>query len=381
MLLPTSFPPDDRVDKEMKALVNSGHEVHLACTTRENEPTTEEGDGIFIHRRYLSTFFFKMSVAALSLPFYFWFWRKFVRELITAYSYDAVHVHDLPLAKIGLELKQQLGIKFVLDLHENWPASLEGAVHTNTIAGKLLSSNEQWRKYERAIVQQADGIIAVVEEMKKRIVQLGADESKVFVVSNFLNKESFKLPDLRPDKNYTTLYYAGGINIHRGLHVVIKALKYLIPDFPNIRLWIIGKGSYTPELNSLTQQLELENYVYFKGWMNFDGMARNLMQSDIALIPHLKSEQTDNSSPNKLYQYMYANKPIMTSNCESLARVVTSENVGMVYKHNDPEDFARKFRMLMQNPDKFAGGHNAVNERYLWQYAAERLCNLYEKIS
>jgi glycosyltransferase involved in cell wall biosynthesis len=127
--------------------------------------------------------------------------------------------------------------------------------------------------------------------------------------------------------------------------------------------------------------LELENYVYFKGWMNFDGMARNLMQSDIALIPHLKSEQTDNSSPNKLYQYMYANKPIMTSNCESLARVVTSENAGMVYKHNDPEDFARKFQMLMQNPDKFTGGHVAVNERYLWQHAAERLCKLYESIS
>jgi glycosyltransferase involved in cell wall biosynthesis len=326
----------------MKALVNSGHEVHLACTTRKNEPSAEMGDGIVIHRKYLSTFYFKMSVAALRLPFYFWFWRKFVRQLSAAYSYDAVHVHDLPLAKIGLELKQQLGVKFVLDLHENWPASLEGAVHTNTIAGRLLSSNKQWRKYERAMVKQADGIVAVVEEMKNRIVQLGADESKVFIVSNFLN---------------------------------------LIPDFPDIRLWIIGKGSYLPELISLTKQLGLEDHVEFKGWMNFEGIASNLMQSDVALIPHLKSEQTDNSSPNKLYQYMYANKPIMTSNCDSLARVVSAENVGVVYKHDNPEDFARKFRLLMQHRNKFVDGQIVVNSRYLWQYAAERLCKLYEELS
>lgn len=381
MLLPTSFPPDDRVEKEMKALVNAGHEVQLACTAQESRPLKEERDGIVIHRRYLSTFYYKMSVAALRLPFYFSFWRKFVRDLSAKNTYDVVHVHDLPLAQIGLELKQQMGIKFVLDLHENWPASLEGAVHTNTIAGRILSSNRQWRRYERDMVKQADAIITVVEEMKQRIVKLGAEEESVVIVSNFLDEKSFRLPDMIPDQNYITLYYAGGINIHRGLQVVIKALKYLISDFPSIRLWIIGKGSYLPELISLTQHLGLKGFVDFKGWMNFDGIARSLMQSDVALIPHLKSEQTDNSSPNKLYQYMYANKPIMTSDCNSLARVVNGEHVGIVYRHDDPKDFARNFRLLMQNPKSYIGGHRVVNKRYLWQHAAERLCSLYEKLS
>ena len=38
MILESEFPPDVRVENEMLALTEAGHEVHLACSTRKNRP-------------------------------------------------------------------------------------------------------------------------------------------------------------------------------------------------------------------------------------------------------------------------------------------------------------------------------------------------------
>ena len=42
MILETEFPPDVRVENEMLALSEAGHEVHLACFTHKNRPEKRE---------------------------------------------------------------------------------------------------------------------------------------------------------------------------------------------------------------------------------------------------------------------------------------------------------------------------------------------------
>jgi len=68
--------------------------------------------------------------------------------------------------------------------------------------------------------------------------------------------------------------------------------------------------------------------------------------ADVAIIPHLKSEQTDNSSPNKLYEYMYLMKPIVASNCNSVKRIVEEGQSGIIYQHESPRDLADKLTSM-----------------------------------
>src|SRR4030042_3072422 len=114
MVLDHEFPPDIRVENEIASLHKAGHEIHLACYTRKNRPLTDETPNCQIHRKSISTFLYKSSVACLKFPFYFAFWRKFIMELFTRNTYDAMHIHDLPLAQIGSEMKRRYSIKFVL---------------------------------------------------------------------------------------------------------------------------------------------------------------------------------------------------------------------------------------------------------------------------
>lgn len=381
MILDHDFPHDHRVEKEIESLTKDNHEIILACLNYQTKNPLFEDEGKYkIYRKNISGFTFKSSVAVLKLPFYFNFWKNFVFEILKKEQIDAIHIHDLPLAKIGVKIKSKFKIPLIVDLHENWPASLETAIHTNTFLGKILSSNKQWRKYEKNILIHADSIITVVDEMKDRISNLGIDEKKIIVVSNTISPKDFPLSNGIPNQDLITLFYAGGINIHRGLQIVIKALALIIKENPNVIFNVIGSGSYQNNLENLVARLNLENNVHFLGWKNLKEISKYLAQADIALIPHLKSEQTDCSSPNKLYQYIYAKKPILTSNCNSLVRLVNETKCGISYLHNSPEDFKKAFNELLVNRDNILDlefGLNMINTKYNWNVDSKRLVNLY----
>jgi len=193
MILEWEFPPDVRVENEILALSEAGHEVHLACSTRKNRPESDKFGKAFIHRKKISKFIYKSSVGCLKFPFYFNFWRDFLFPICHREGYDAVHICDLPLSRIGQEIKQKFNTWLIIDLHENWPALLKTAKHTRTIAGRLLSSNRQWIEYERITLPEADKIITVIEEARDRVIHLGIDPGKISVVSNTINYDGLNI--------------------------------------------------------------------------------------------------------------------------------------------------------------------------------------------
>jgi len=50
MLLNAPYPADIRIKKETGALLKAGHQIHLLCLRRKNEPDTELVEGIQVHR-------------------------------------------------------------------------------------------------------------------------------------------------------------------------------------------------------------------------------------------------------------------------------------------------------------------------------------------
>lgn len=379
MVLDHEFPPDIRVENEIASLHKAGHEIHIACFTRKNRPLLEETLNCKIYRKSISTFLYKSSVACLKFPFYFSFWREFIAEILKRQNIDAIHIHDLPLAQIGHEVKRELGVKFVLDLHENWPDYLKNAVHTNTIVGKILSSGRQWEHYEKKLCDRADTVIVVIDEAKERLIRRGVSYEKITVVSNTLNLDSFAQHTFVPDKAYFTLFYAGGIDIQRGLQTVIKALG-LLPD-KNIRFWIFGDGKYSKNLKKLVNSNVVQHKVTFWGFLPFKEMTSYMLQADAAIIPHLKNDFTDTTIPHKLFQYMYAGLPVISSDCLPLKRIIEETGSGYIFPSNDHIFLGALIEKLYEerNRDLFdpSIGRRWVLNKYNWEVETKKLINIY----
>jgi glycosyltransferase involved in cell wall biosynthesis len=381
MILESEFPPDVRVENEMLALTEAGHKVHLACSSRKNRPEYEEIGSSIVHRKAMSDFIYKSSVGCLRFPFYFNFWRRFVFALCKREKYDAIHIHDLPLSRIGVEVRRKYNARLIIDLHENWPALLKTAVHLQTIPGRLLSSNEQWVRYEKEMLPEADKVITIIEEARDRVAALGIDSEKICMVSNTINLENLEVKSSGKDADYLTLFYGGAINRHRGLQIVLEALKMCVLKNLKVRLWIVGAGSYRNELEKISGVLDISSNVKFWGQKPFHEMLELLAQSDAALIPHLRTDNNDASSPNKLYQYMYLNKPVISSDCTSLKRIISETNTGFIYKNDSPEELFLLLeklctdRRLLEETD--GNGRKAVLEKYNWNFDKKRLIKAY----
>lgn len=384
MLLEADFPPDIRVENEISALATAGHEVHLACYTRSGRPERDIYNKAVIYRRKISPFIYKSSVGCLKFPFYFNFWRKFLIEVVSSARFDAVHVHDLPLSLLGLELKKALGIPLIIDLHENWPALVKTSRHTTTLLGRFLSPYKKWVKYEKKMLANADRIITVVEEARDRVVSLGTDPCKIIIVSNTINTETIKIINRIKDDEVFTLFYGGGINHHRGLQVVLEAVRILHDSELPVRFIIVGDGSYRKELEKLADRLGIKPLVSFTGRKPYNEMMEILSLSDAAIIPHLRTDNNDASSPNKLYQYMYLGKPVITSDCLSLRRIVNETGAGFVYKNDSPDDLAkliiniRSDKSLLESSGR--NGIKAVLEKYNWKNDSRRLTEMYAQL-
>ncbi len=380
MVLDREFPPDIRVENQVEALTGAGHQVDIACYTRKGRQAVDTFSKARVFRKPIGTFIYKSSVGCLRFPFYFTFWRSFVFDLCRDNTYDAVHIHDLPLALIGGELKREKGIRFVLDLHENWPALLNVSDHTSTLPGRLLSSDRQWRKYEVDMCSLADEIIVVVEEARARLTGLGIEGNKITVVSNTLNGNSFVMPGLSPDPSFFTLLYAGGINRHRGLQDVIMALPEVKTIRP-VRLFIAGEGKYIGRLREIARNKEVGDQVHFTGWLAFEKMNELMGRADICLIPHLKSEHTDYTVPHKLFQYMYARKTVVASDCLPLKRIIENSGCGKIYSSGSSGDLAGLLSDLSSGYEELIEmglrGHRSVKDNYMWEKDAGRLVGIY----
>lgn len=383
MVLEREFPPDERVEKEAISLIEAGHEVFLACYTMIDRKENEEYKRIKIYRKPISKFIYKSSIGCLRFPYYFNFWRNFLHRLFENETFDAIHIHDLPLVQVGLELKLKYKIPLVFDMHENYPVLLELSTHTKKPLARLLHSNKAWHKYEISMLHSADRIFVVIDEMLERVKKLGILREKISILPNTIKISDFSLPDIQPDNKFITMIYVGGINIHRGLQVILKGMRLILNQRKDVRLWIVGSGNYVPKLEKLVYELKLSKSVDFLGWKNISEIAELLMLSDIAIIPHLKTEHTDHTIPNKLYQYAYANKPIITSNCNPLERLVTEMNIGISYKHDSAEDFVDSFFEMTRrtNFNKIGmNGRKHIVKKYNWDKTVIPLLQTYQSI-
>ncbi|MBT7469052.1 MAG: glycosyltransferase family 4 protein, partial [Candidatus Cloacimonetes bacterium] len=350
----------------------------------DSENEIKHWNDAIIHQHKMSKFIYKTSVGALKFSFYFLYWKKLLTKIFQQYKFDAIHLHDLPLSKIADKFADKFQIPFILDLHENWPAALEIAVHTNTFLGKMLSSNKQWENYEKKYTKRADAVITVVEEMKNRICKLEIEENKISVLQNTIELENFIINANKKDDDKINIFYSGGINYHRGLQIAIDAIKIIKEEYPEIRLQIVGSGSYEKILRQKVMTENLSNNVEFYGWKNYSEMMMMLQKAQIAIITHLRSIQTNNSSPNKLFQYMFSQKPIVVSDCDSVKRIVKKVGCGVVYKDKDSGDLAKKIKLLLKN-DKLCQkmgnyGKVAVETKYNWQNSSKKLIEMYQRV-
>lgn len=398
MILNAPYPPDARVKKETDALVRAGFTIHLLCLRKEGQPEHENVNGIHVTRidagkSNIQLAFWDMVMSVTNIHPVF---KKKMKSWLKANAISVVHVHDLPLTGTALSLRQKFNLKVISDFHENYPEGLrtwfawkKGLIVK--LKNRIFMNPDRWENHERTAVLKSDFVIAVVEEMKQRLIKkYNGDSQKIVVVSN-TEEKSFANQSVDDSvygnlMNSFTILYSGSIGPHRGVDTAIEGMKYL-KEYADIEFIIVGSGSpdVMNHLKKLASENEVQNHVHFLGYQSFQKFFSYMHLAAVNIIPHKSNLHTDNTIPHKLFQAMMAAKPVLVSSSDPLKRVVNQEKAGLVFEAGNAKDFADKVLMLYQDKnlsDQLGknGYQTTVNGALNWDTEQQTLISFYKSV-
>ncbi len=388
MVLDEEYPPDVRVEKEMKALQAAGHTIHLLCYTRTGQPLREHLKGIDVFRVKISSLQYKLKALALLLPFYFSFWKRHILNQLGKEQYDALHFHDLTLASVCLRAGGKFNLPVIGDYHENRPEIMKLYHHVRSFPGNVLISVKGWQKYQRIHTPQLDHLILVTPEAKDYYtVHYGVPAEKITVVENFPDlKELMKFDaDDALIKKYSMrkmLLYFGDTGQRRGTGTILEAAEILKQD-PSWCFVIVGDSREQQKLLEMKKRMKLDN-VELTGYLPLQKALPYFRAAHAGLSPLQRNIHHDTTYANKIFQYMAFGLPVVVSDCKAQAAVVNASGCGLIHEAGNAADLVQKIRLL-NNPEEYGSmsknAKEAVENNYNFTRSAKQLLSVYGQIN
>jgi glycosyltransferase involved in cell wall biosynthesis len=274
----------------------------------------------------------------------------------------------------------------IFDMHENYPQALK-EFNKKGIINFLFKNPFLAEKLEDISIKKVDKIIVVVDENKKRLENMGVPSEKIYVVSNTVDLETFKL-NVKSTVNFSSyenkfvILYSGTVSPERGLKTAVFAMKNLKRDFSNAILIILGDGKSVGELDKIRSENNLEDNVILQPWCGHEKLPDYIARANLCIIPQPNNDFINTTIPHKLFEYMAIGKPVLVSDAEPLQRIVEETNSGLVFKSNNYEDFADKVIMISSSSENFGlNGIKAVEEKYNWFSESKNLFLMYQNLT
>ncbi len=140
------------------------------------------------------------------------------------------------------------------------------------------------------------------------------------------------------------IIYQGAVNMGRGLETAINAMPFV----NNAVLWVVGDGDILAKLKSQVTSLKLQEKVKFHGRVPFNKLAAITEQATIGLsVEENIGLNYYYALPNKLFDYIHANIPVLGSNLPEISSLILTYDIGRIIKNHDPEHMAASLNEML----------------------------------
>ena len=232
------------------------------------------------------------------------------------------------------------------------------------------------------VFRDATGLIAVSEAIKTYLEEYPGAKQRVHVIPNGVNPERFSSdvkPLLSQSPGIFTVGFVGTLKPWHGLSVLVDAFDRLQPKRSDTRLLIVGDG---PERENLVADLSsrgLLEAVHFTGAVTPDDIPGWLAAMDVAVAPY--PDQTDfYFSPLKVYEYMAAGLPVVTSRIGQLSTVINDGVNGLLCPPGDAIALAEALARLHRSPEFGVRlgqmARETMRRHHSWDEVARRILQL-----
>jgi glycosyltransferase involved in cell wall biosynthesis len=181
---------------------------------------------------------------------------------------------------------------------------------------------------------------------KLDILRIGLDLGEILRAER--RDKSRVREELAIDRSKVNLACVGQLYPPKGIHYLLQALSLLVPDFPDLRLYIIGHHvideyqGYQAELQQYISKNRLEPYVTFTGWRSDVLEVVSLM--DILVHPSLSE-----GFGRAVLEAMALGRAVVASKVGGLREILSDGENGFLVDPGDVQGLAEKISRLLRD--------------------------------
>lgn len=278
----------------------------------------------------------------------------------------------------GLVANRRTGVRWACEFRDPWSA--------NTWKPPFVrSAFSDWADgwLEQRCLRRATSVVGVSQGLQRILQSLVPPDrrDRVVVVRNGIER----LPASAPAAPAAppTIVYAGTLYLSRNPEPFLRGLAHLVEREPGLRGQVaaefIGDCRWYngASVEALVRQLGLDGMVAFRDWLAHDEAQARLGRAAALLL--LARDQPD-QVPNKLYDYLAAQRPILAfvGEGDESAQLLREAGQHHLVPDDSPERIADAIRAVLDQYE--SGSPFTVNDAALRQWTTERqmdkLCTL-----
>ena len=374
MITTDHSPLDDRIFyKEALSLQEAGYKVSILCREDENgrlhnlkgEVINEQSETPFPVNGINIRGIHPKGNAVLNKFFLSRFYKKIIHEGVNLNA-DVYHVHEPETVLIGQAILKKLpNAKLIFDSHE------------------FNYGNGSKEKFIRRFYYPKLQYLITANQVTRGAFLSNLPHLKTETIYNYPDQNVFK-PVYKPGKlQKPLLVHEGMLKFNRGLKEMLKVLKLLAREYPEIVLSIVG-GITEESQAYFKQKVEeegLSGHVRVTGWIDYHQVPQFLEDAAIGLI--LKTETVNNilgGPPIKLFNYFNYGIAVVDVDMPETTRILNETDAGISVKDRSVNNIYQAVKYLLDNPgtlSKYCENAFQAGKTRNWQHEKQKLLRYY----
>ncbi len=302
-------------------------------------------------------------------------------ELARRLRPQILHAHSPVLNAIpALRVGKLLGIPVVYEVRAFWEDAAvdHGSTHEGSMRYRLT------RRLETHALRQARHVFTICEGLRGDIVARGIPSSKVTVIPNAVDIESFE-PGGTPDAalqarlglaGATVLGFIGSFYAYEGLDLLLAALPGLLQQRPDVRVLLVGGGPQEAALKAQAAALGVADKVVFTGRVPHAEVQRYYDLIDVLAYPRHSMRLTELVTPLKPLEAMAQGRLLVASDVGGHRELIRDGETGFLFRAGSAPALAQAIVDVLARradwPRLRAAGRRFVEAERNWQHSVGR---------
>jgi phosphatidyl-myo-inositol dimannoside synthase len=236
----------------------------------------------------------------------------------------------------------------------------------------------------KKMLNKCDRIFSVSQFTKDTMMQLyQVREDKITVLNNcidpFLPPPETTGKDSTLQKKYgfkkddivlMTLTRLSSKELYKGYDHVLFSLGFLKDKYPAIKYLIVGRydDKEKERLDKIIQELSLQEYVVFTGYIPDEQLAKHYRLADIYVMPSKKE-----GFGIVFIEAMHYGLPVIAGNKDGSVDALCNGKLGILVNPDNQEEINEAIQNIILQKDKYLPNHDLLMQCFSYSFYKEKL--------